>query len=672
VKKICIIFVFLFFNTSCLNAKNVGNIYDHQLEVSFDRVHSILYCKSIIVLDYDERVLKFNLNRDAKIQKVFLNEHLASYDFKKGLLEVKVNLKISKPYTLRIEYFIKFSNKPPKMISDFEDPSAYLISYISNDSVYIGSNVIWYPQCNVQPKNMEITFISNDNSEYLTEGRRIEHVYNGKSTISKWKVSNYVKSLSIIGGNYKVLKRNFNDIQVFVYLFDEHKHLLETYADKTIEYIKFYSEKIGKFPFDNYAVLETILPVGISYPTYTIISKDIIPLSFVLDTSLPHEILHSWFGHGVLVDYSKGNWSEGLVTYLSDYLLKERNSVDAKEYLKKMLYDFSTIVNEKNDFPLKRFTGRYDLVSRVIGYEKSAMFFHYLRYLVGNDKFFKSVGHFYKKNLFHYATWDDLRQSFEEISGINLKPIFKEWLEREDVPDFFILNASKRKKDKSWLLEVTVSQNKPFYTLKLPISVYDKNNKIIHKIDVMLDSNINVFNIKTDDEPYRVVLDEDINVLRRLYSDEIPVTINTLKASDKTLIILTQKSNNLVDIFTKSMTLKNVTISSSNLKGFYNIVYFNFLQEKDLGFLKISKDFIYYHDKKYDLKDAAYFVVFRENDKIISLFYAPLIFAEKIAKKITHYGSYSFLIFVNDKVVEKGTIEPKKQRNIYILGEQNG
>jgi len=668
-RKVYVMFLFFFFNISCLSAMNIGKIHNHQLEVSFDRENSILYCKSTIQLDYDDRSLKFNLNRDARVLNVFLNGHLANYDFQNGLLEVKVSSITNKPFILTVEYSINFPDKPSTMVTDFEDPSAYLISYVSKDSVYIGSDVIWYPQTYIQPEYMEIVFISNDKSEYLTDGRRIEHFRNGKATVSKWKVSNYVKGLSIIGGYYSVLERSFNNIQVLVYLFDEHKHLLETYADKTIEYIKFYSEKIGTFPFDKYAVVETILPVGISYPTFTIIGKDIISLPFILDTSLPHEILHSWFGNGVLVDFSKGNWSEGLVTYLSDYLLKEGNNENAKEYLKKMLYDFSTIVNENNDFPLKKFISRNDLVSRVIGYEKSAMFFHYLRYLVGDDKFFKSIRDFYKKNLFRHASWDDLEKSFEVISGESVKHIFKEWLERKGAPDFFIMKANKRKQNKSWFLEVTVAQNKPVYTLKLPISIYDKNNKIIHKSDITLESNKNVFYIKTDVEPYIIVLDEDINVLRKLTTDEIPVTINTLKASNRTLIVAPHNSERLVDIFTKTMKLKNVTISNSFEKGFYNIVYLNILQEKDLGFFKISKDFIYYNNKHYDLKETAYFVVYKENDNIIGQFYVPSIYGEKIVKKITHYGPYSFLIFVNDRLVEKGTLETKKKRNIYILGD---
>ena len=58
-----------------------------------------------------------------------------------------------------------------------------------------------------------------------------------------------------------------------------------------------------------------------------------IRLPFIMHTSLGHEIAHCWWGNGVYVDYEKGNWSEGLTTYVADYLYKERASLgQAREY----------------------------------------------------------------------------------------------------------------------------------------------------------------------------------------------------------------------------------------------------------------------------------------------------------------------------------------------------
>lgn len=57
-------------------------------------------------------------------------------------------------------------------------------------------------------------------------------------------------------------------------------------------------------------------------------------LPFIPYTSLPHEILHNWWGNRVWVDYEKGNWSEGLTAYLADHWMKERRGKGEQYRLK--------------------------------------------------------------------------------------------------------------------------------------------------------------------------------------------------------------------------------------------------------------------------------------------------------------------------------------------------
>jgi hypothetical protein len=45
----------------------------------------------------------------------------------------------------------------------------------------------------------------------------------------------------------------------------------------------------------------------------------VLRLPFIFSSSLPHEVLHNWWGNGVLIDDRFGNWAEGLTTYQSDW-----------------------------------------------------------------------------------------------------------------------------------------------------------------------------------------------------------------------------------------------------------------------------------------------------------------------------------------------------------------
>ena len=79
-------------------------------------------------------------------------------------------------------------------------------------------------------------------------------------------------------------------------------------------------------------------------------------LPFILATSLPHEVAHCWWGNGVLVDWARGNWCEGLTSYVADYLSRERESAEAgREYRFQALRNFAALAGGEEDFPLSRF-----------------------------------------------------------------------------------------------------------------------------------------------------------------------------------------------------------------------------------------------------------------------------------------------------------------------------
>jgi aminopeptidase N len=84
------------------------------------------------------------------------------------------------------------------------------------------------------------------------------------------------------------------------------------------------AEAIGAYPFSGFSVVASPLPTGFGMPTLTYLGAEVLKLPFIRATSLGHEILHNWWGNGVLVDYASGNWAEGLTTFMADYAYKER------------------------------------------------------------------------------------------------------------------------------------------------------------------------------------------------------------------------------------------------------------------------------------------------------------------------------------------------------------
>jgi hypothetical protein len=105
--------------------------------------------------------------------------------------------------------------------------------------------------------------------------------------------------------------------------------LANRYLDATVKYLDTYSKMLGPYPYAKFALVENFWESGLGLPSYTLLGPTVLRLPFIIDTSYPHEILHSWWGNSVFVDEASGNWCEGLTAYQADYRLKEEKGEGA-------------------------------------------------------------------------------------------------------------------------------------------------------------------------------------------------------------------------------------------------------------------------------------------------------------------------------------------------------
>src|SRR4030067_936356 len=126
-----------------------------------------------------------------------------------------------------------------------------------------------------------------------------------------------------------------------------------------------------------------------------------------------------------------GNWLEGITSYLSELVPAEKKGT-GWHYRKKILIDYQSYVN-----PLKEVTPKdLDVKKETIPPKKSAMVFHMLKNLVGEDTFNRALREFTEEKKFTDASWKDIESDFEKVSGQDLKWFFSQWLTRNDVPSF--------------------------------------------------------------------------------------------------------------------------------------------------------------------------------------------------------------------------------------------
>ncbi|MFN7087372.1 MAG: M1 family metallopeptidase [Burkholderiales bacterium] len=318
-----------------------------------------------------------------------------------------------------------------------------------------------------------------------------------------------------------VPRRGAEPLRLRTYFYRDFDALAEDYLEDSRRYIELYSERIGDYPFDSFSVVASPLPTGFGMPTLTYIGAEVLKLPFIRATSLGHEVLHNWWGNGVYADYTTGNWSEGLTTFMADYFYKERDSAAAaREMRLGWLRDFAAVPAGSHQ-PLATFRSRSHGAAAAVGYGKAAMVFFMLRDAIGDDAFYRGLRRFWEQNRFKAASWDGLRAAFERTAGRPLTTFFEQWVQRAGGPAPAIEQAGAQTIDGKTKLALTLTQTAPPYALRVPVEIVaDGGRSQTRRID--FDRERQTVTLELDIMPAGVRLDPELRLWRVLAREELP------------------------------------------------------------------------------------------------------------------------------------------------------
>ena len=296
--------------------------------------------------------------------------------------------------------------------------------------------------------------------------------------------------------------------------------LAEAYLEDSRRYIERYSGEIGAYPYSEFSVVASPLPTGFGMPTLTYIGVDVLKLPFIRASSLGHEILHNWWGNGVYVDYARGNWSEGLTTFMADYAYKEDAANDTSRDMRLgWLRDFSALSSEAR-LPLREFRSRTHSASAAVGYGKAAMLFVMLRDQIGEQAFRQGIRDFWSKNQFRVAAWQDLQLAFEGASGRDLKAFFAGWLDAGGAPKLEIRDAVLKPSGGGHRLDLVIGQQGSPLVTRLPLELSADSKRETRWVSVR-QANDKV-GLDLDFRPQLIRIDPDIRLWRHLDLQEMP------------------------------------------------------------------------------------------------------------------------------------------------------
>jgi aminopeptidase N len=516
--SIGIFFIFLF----CCNISFAGSSRYH-LDISFLPEQQTLHGKATITIPSGKEWQFYTGGME--IQEVLLEE------------EGKKSLSMPLPQEDRITLYASSSNLQLTLSYSLKVPANDANNLISPRGIVLTSG--WHPLPH-EDMLFSLTATLPPGFQGISESDTLpQQTADGMMTSS---FSQPVQAIHLAAGPYQVAKETIRKgLILSTWFFKEDQQLSREYLEAAKTYILRYEKEIGPFPYNHYAVVSNRLPSGFGMPTFTLLGQMVLRLPFIKETSLGHEVLHSWFGNSTEVATGSGNWCEGLTSYLADFSYAADKG-EGISHRKAALINYQSYVHPGSAMPLLDFGSASHnqpmaKAKRAVGYNRSAMLFHQLRGILGPEHFFQGLRLFADSFKGRPASWLDIQTVFQTASGKNLAEFFNQQLTRKDIPILQVKNIHTENKQDNSILTFSISQGtKQPYTLMVPIRVTTMSGTqdFIHEIT----EQETAITITLSEPPLSFTIDQEYDLFRTLAASELPPVWSRFMGAEHKLIIL--------------------------------------------------------------------------------------------------------------------------------------
>lgn len=466
--------------------------------------------------------------------------------------------------------------------------------------------------------------------------------------------------ISIVIG--KFIKYVSPSKKIVIYLQNEDLALANTLIQNLDLYLSNDEQKFGPYPYDQFSVVESSDEIGYAFPRMTWIGSQLLRFPFILRTSLPHELLHSWWGNSVFVDYKTGNWCEGLTVFGADYALL--NDSEKATYRQKALLEYVDYVKTATEISLSEFVSRgEDKSLQAIGYNKSLMMFVMLEQLVGADTLNKALAIFSQKYKFVEASYANI---FEILSSLKpekesaLHNFFTTWILEKGAITFDSLKAEATEVSQGFEIVFSLNNDELKKLGELPVdfSIYFTDGmRQLATLSAGLP-----LKMRVDKKPQQFTIDPQHKLFRKLSDDERPLTFSKFFAATQVQIQASGKTLETLAAVFPSVGFESVLACSQNLNSSEILMIENYpggIPEIDEALAKRSvelhPDFLLIDNQKISLAENGYFIFLKVKSQMVILFQTNISLSmNRWFERWSHYGAQGFVVLTPKAAVKQG------------------
>ncbi len=323
---------------------------------------------------------------------------------------------------------------------------------------------------------------------------------------------------SVVAGEFDAFEQKWNDVPVISYVPKGQLASAARSFEKTPKMMEFFSRKIGvKYPWPKYTQIcvDEYGWGGMEHTSATTLNMHTLHderahLDVSSDNLVAHELIHQWYGDLLTCkDWGEIWLNESFATYFATLWQEEDFGWDeaswtrheeAEEYQREDKRYRRSIVNYQYSSPDNVFDGH--------AYPKGGRVLHMLRFVLGDEMFWKAIHHYTTRNMHRTVETADFRIAIEEVTGQGLNWFFDQWLDHGGHPDYEVewqWDAATK------MARVTVKQTQkvdsvtPLFRMPVEIEVGVGSEVKVHRVEISKAEE--TFNFPSDQRPTRVCFD---------------------------------------------------------------------------------------------------------------------------------------------------------------------
>jgi aminopeptidase N len=362
-----------------------------------------------------------------------------------------------------------------------------------------------------------------EGNRVLSNGRLVGVVEDEGARTTTWHWSQeqphatYLFMLAI--GPFTVIEDSLGSLPVNYWVYPEDAEDARWIFAKTPRMIAFYADLFDHpYPWAKYDQVTTPhVGGGAEATSATILGDGIIhdrraEQDFSWERVIAHEIAHQWWGDLITLREWSHTWlNESFGTY-SDYLWTRHESGEDEGAWallgKKSAYLREAHTRYMRPIVFNRYERPHDNFDSHT-YPKGACILHQLRFILGDESFFRALGAFLDEYAFESVDTYDFMKTVKEVTGQNMDWFFEQYIFSPGHPVFEI-GSSWDAGDRQIRLRVAQVQDRdngvPIYRTPVQIGIVTASGKTVET--VWLENEQDVFVFESPEEPLLVRFDE--------------------------------------------------------------------------------------------------------------------------------------------------------------------